>query len=70
MRECPQCGNSYPDSFEFCPADGSPVGVQENTKKQVARKPAQIRIKALVLAFVILVLCLIMAFTAAFFYQY
>ena len=70
MRECPQCGNSFPDSFEFCPADGSPIGDPENTGKQVAQKPAQIKVKTLGLALVILVLCSIMAFTTAFFYQY
>jgi len=70
MRECPQCGNSYPDSFEFCPSDGSPIGSQENSEPQSSRQPAHIRVKTLGLAFVVLVLCAVMAFTAAFLYQY
>jgi tetratricopeptide (TPR) repeat protein len=67
MKECPQCGNSFPDTFEFCPADGSPMGGEE---RQISKEPAQIRIKTLMLAFGILVLCSVIAFAAAFFYQY
>jgi tetratricopeptide (TPR) repeat protein len=70
MRECPQCGNSYPDSFEYCPADGSTIGDQANSEQPTERKPAQIRVKTLMLAFVILLLCSAIASTAAFFYQY
>lgn len=70
MRECPQCGNSYPDSFEYCPADGSNMGEPGNAEPTSRKKPAQIRVKTLMLAFVVLVLCSIMGFTAAFFYQY
>ncbi len=69
MKECPQCGVSYPDSFEFCPADGAPMGGPEADGHK-SRPPAQIRIKTLMLGFAVLVLCAILSFTAAFFYQY
>ena len=68
MKDCPQCGNSYPDSFEYCPADGTPFG--EEAEQQSSRKPAQIKIRTLMLALVILVMSAVIAFTAAFFYQY
>ncbi len=29
MRECPQCGNSFPTTFLYCPTDGSPLGGDE-----------------------------------------
>jgi tetratricopeptide (TPR) repeat protein len=70
MRECPQCGNSYPDSFDFCPADGASIGDRETIEKQTPRQPAQIRIKTLMIGFFVLVLCAVMAFTAAYLYLY
>jgi tetratricopeptide (TPR) repeat protein len=69
MRECPQCGNSFPDSFEFCPADGSSLAGGE-VEQEKTKPPAQIRIKTLMLGFVILMLCAVLAFAATFFYQY
>jgi tetratricopeptide (TPR) repeat protein len=69
MKECPQCGSAYPDSFEFCPADGASMGGPE-VKQQKSKQPAQIRIRTLLLGFAVLALCAILAFTAAFFYQY
>jgi hypothetical protein len=71
MRECPQCGISYPQTFQFCPADGSPLsGDEEREENQRTRKPAQIRIKTLMLGIGVLVLVCIVAFLGAFFYQY
>jgi tetratricopeptide (TPR) repeat protein len=70
MRECPQCGNSYPDSFDFCPADGVSIGDRESVEKQPPRQPAQIRIKTLMIGFLVLVLCAVMAFSAAYLYLY
>jgi hypothetical protein len=71
MKECPQCGNTYSESFLYCPADGSPLGGdKEKDERQDSPKPAQIRIKTLMLGFVILVLCSLIAFGGAFFYQY
>jgi tetratricopeptide (TPR) repeat protein len=46
------------------------MGDGENADQPTPRKPAQIRVKTLVLAFVILLLCSAIGFTAAFFYQY
>jgi tetratricopeptide (TPR) repeat protein len=69
MKECPQCGNSYPESFEFCPADGSSLAGPE-VEQQETKPPAQIRVKTLMLGFAILLVCAILAFTATFFYQY
>lgn len=68
MRDCPQCGNSYPDSYEFCPADGSPIG--SGAGEYSSRQPAQIRIRTLMLGFFVLMMFLVMGFTGAFFYQY
>jgi tetratricopeptide (TPR) repeat protein len=72
MRDCPRCGNAYPESFLFCPADGSPLGgAEENgSKENLVRQPAQIRIRTLMLGFAILVMCSLVAFAGLFFYQY
>jgi tetratricopeptide (TPR) repeat protein len=71
MRECPQCGNSFPKTFQFCPADGSPLGEdEEGNVPQQSRKPAQIKIRTLVLGLAILMLSAVLAFMGAFFYQY
>ena len=72
MRECPQCGSQYLNSFQYCPADGSPLNEkqEEPDKPQPVRKPAQIRVKTLVIGIVILILVSILAFASAFFYQY
>ncbi len=71
MRECPQCGNSFPKAFLYCPNDGSPLaGDEEESAHQRNRQPAQIRIRTLVLGIVILMLCAVIAFMGAFFYQY
>jgi tetratricopeptide (TPR) repeat protein len=65
MRECPQCGNGLPDSFHYCPADGSELGGDSRGKR-----PAQIRIRTLVLGILILVLAFVLSFASVFFYQY
>jgi tetratricopeptide (TPR) repeat protein len=71
MRECPQCGISYPQTFQYCPADGSSLsGDEEREENQRARKPAQIRVKTLMLGIGVLVLVSVVAFLGAFFYQY
>jgi hypothetical protein len=72
MRECPKCGSQYLNSFQYCPADGSPLGKEEEdqSEAQPARKPAQIRIKTLMLGIAILILVSVLAFASAFFYQY
>ena len=65
MKECPQCGNGLPDSFNYCPADGSEL-VGDSPEKG----PAQIRIRTLILGVLILVLASILSLAAVFFYQY
>ena len=72
MRECPKCGNQYLNSFQYCPADGSPLGkeAEEQGESRPVRKPAQIRVKTLMLGIAILILVSILAFASAFFYQY
>jgi tetratricopeptide (TPR) repeat protein len=46
------------------------MGDREAVEKQTPRQPAQIRIKTLMIGFFVLVLCAVMAFTAAYLYQY
>ncbi len=71
MRECPQCGNAYSESFLYCPSDGSPLGGGDKEKDEPkSRKPAQIRVRTLMFGIVVLMLFSIIAFAGAFFYQY
>lgn len=72
MRKCPKCGNQYPNSFDYCPADGSTLGQAEEgaEESRPARKPAQIRIRTLMLGIGILIVVAAVAFAGAFFYQY
>jgi tetratricopeptide (TPR) repeat protein len=71
MKECPKCGNAYPETFFFCPSDGSPLeGDKEKDKPISSRAPAQIKIRTLMLGLAILVMCSIIAFTTVFFYLY
>jgi tetratricopeptide (TPR) repeat protein len=78
MSKCPQCGNSYPETFLYCPADGSAIGghenesanAGENEEQLAASQPAQIRIKTLIFGIVILIFVSVTAFTSAFLYQY
>jgi tetratricopeptide (TPR) repeat protein len=71
MKECPQCGNEYSESFFYCPVDGSPLGGNEiKDEGHRSRKPAQIQIKTLMLGLAVLSLCSLIAFAGAFFYQY
>jgi tetratricopeptide (TPR) repeat protein len=69
MRECPQCGNGYPESFVYCPGDGSWLGgdLEDGSKR---KRPAQIRIKTLMFGIMILTLASALSFTALFLYQY
>jgi tetratricopeptide (TPR) repeat protein len=70
MKECPQCGNTFAESYRYCPIDGvSLSGENGSDQRKNSRKPAQIRVKTLVLGLVILALCALISFTAAFYYQ-
>ncbi len=76
MKECPKCGNSYPESFFYCPADGSPLGEsgesgpEERTESPPAPEPVQISVRTLMLGLGVLVMCSVIAFMGVFFYQY
>jgi len=71
MKECPKCGNTYPESFLFCPEDGSSlVENKEKEERQEDRGPAQIKIKTLMTGIGVLGLCGLIAFAIVFFYLY
>jgi tetratricopeptide (TPR) repeat protein len=71
MKECPKCGNAYSESFLFCPADGSPLGGdEEKDELQGSRTPAQIKVRTLMLGFAIMAMCALIAFATVFFYLY
>ena len=71
MRECPQCGISYPETFKYCPVHGSPLEeAEERNEQQREKKPAQIKVRTLMLGISVLVLVSVVAFLGAFFYQY
>lgn len=67
-RECPNCGKAYPESFEYCPTDGTPLG--EDGVGDRSRGPACIRVKTLVIGVAILALSSLIAFSGAFLHQY
>jgi tetratricopeptide (TPR) repeat protein len=69
MKECPQCGNTFSESYQYCPIDGVLLSEENgNDRRKSSRKPAQIRVKTLVLGLVILMLCALISFTATFYY--
>jgi tetratricopeptide (TPR) repeat protein len=71
MKECPKCGNTYPESFFYCPEDGSSLnGDKEKDEREEVREPAQIKIKTLMIGLAVLGLCALIAFTTVFFYLY
>ena len=77
MKKCPQCDNSYPEPFQFCPVDGSPLeegGETETPAPEIVESPppaeATVSVRTLALGLGILVMTGVLAFTAVFFYQY
>jgi tetratricopeptide (TPR) repeat protein len=77
MKKCPLCDNSYPEPFQFCPVDGSPLSEVGETRVRApegeeALPPAEatVSVRSLVLGLGILVMTGVLAFTAVFFYQY
>ncbi len=76
MKECRKCGNTYPETFVFCPADGSQLGEEAGSDSDrqepslPSPEPAQISLRTLMLGFGVLVMCALIAFAVVFFYQY
>jgi tetratricopeptide (TPR) repeat protein len=78
MRECPKCGNSYPETFDACPVDGSQLipFLAVSPQDQAAdvpyyrREPASISIRALTLSIAVLFLLAAASFSGVFLYQY
>ncbi len=78
MKKCPDCNNSYPDPFQFCPVDGKrlepdhdePVQPPEPEGLEPHPGEASISVRTLVLGMGILVMAGVLGFTTVFFYQY
>lgn len=77
MRECPKCGNSYPEDFQYCPSDGTSLGdpadSDSDRRGEISPpppEPVQISVRTLMLGFAVLVMCALIAFAGVFFYQY
>lgn len=77
MKKCPQCDNSYPEPFQFCPIDGSALEEGRDSRVQepeaaetLPPAEATVSVRSLVLGMGILVMTGVLAFTAVFFYQY
>ncbi|NWG14102.1 MAG: PEGA domain-containing protein [Acidobacteria bacterium] len=78
MKKCPNCNNSYPDPFQYCPVDGvqlepdhdEPARVPERGEYELPPGEASVSVRTLVLSLGILVMAGVLAFTAFFFYQY
>ncbi len=83
MRECPVCGNVYPDPFQFCPVDGGKLqdaATVETVTEQADSAPpvpasqavvsATISVRTLMLGFGILLMVAVVSFAVVFLYQY
>jgi tetratricopeptide (TPR) repeat protein len=73
MKQCSKCRNVYPDSFVFCPVDGSELQPGPRGGAETAAypdEPAQIKVQTLLLGLAILVLTGIVCFVAVFSYLY
>jgi tetratricopeptide (TPR) repeat protein len=77
MKDCPKCGNAYPDPFEFCPVDGIPLPDESAGQKPPSHRPpaapegpASITVRTLILAIFTLFLVAVLAFASVFLYQY
>jgi tetratricopeptide (TPR) repeat protein len=77
MKECPACGGSFPDPYQFCPNDGAPLPGTEDeprelsaTQEPTGTEVAQIRVRTLMISLAILLAAGVTAFGILFFYQY
>ena len=69
MKACPQCGKLYSDEFVYCPIHGTTLA-GDPEENPGGKPPSQIRIRTLIIGFLILAVCAVSGFTAAFLYQY
>ena len=69
MKACPQCGKLYADEFIYCPIHGTALAGDEDMQPG-EKPPSQIRIRSLIIGLIILAVCAVSGFTAAFMYQY
>ena len=69
MKGCPECGKLYPDEFLYCPVHGTSLAGDPD-KKAGAKPPSQIRVRTLIIGLLILAVCAVSGFTAAYLYQY
>jgi tetratricopeptide (TPR) repeat protein len=73
MKKCSKCSNFYPDSFTFCPVDSAELESEPGEVSETAAyraKPAQIKVRTLMLAVGLLFLTAILCFMGVFSYLY
>ncbi len=83
MKECPLCGNVYPDPFLYCPVDGGRLREGVDIKpgiEQTAPAPpeppssgkeaATVSVRSLMLGIGVLLLVAVVSFVGVFLYQY
>lgn len=77
MRDCPKCGNSYPQPFQYCPVDGAPLEVSSEEPDEhnplpldaIPTEPS-ISIRTLMKGLGLLLLAGFLSFNLVFLYQY
>jgi tetratricopeptide (TPR) repeat protein len=71
MKRCSRCGKSCPETYGYCPEDGTPLnGTLIKPGRGGSQQPAQIKLSNLILGFVVLVLCAAISFAGVYLYQY
>ncbi len=78
MRECPQCGNSYPDTFRYCPVDAAQLGESSGDEDDAPppggtpRRADEtvISLRTLFVSIGLLIGVAFLSFVAVFLYQY
>lgn len=75
MRECPRCGDSFPETFRYCPLDGVSLVEEAGGEGSLpagpaAAEPAMIKVRTLMAGIGLLLAALLVSFTLVFLYQY
>jgi len=70
MKGCPECGRLYSDEFVYCPVHGTTLEGGDPERNSGEKPPSQIRVRTLIVGLLILAVCAVSGFTAAFLYQY